>query len=124
MAQDQHNFVNRKVATSFKPPSYLYYEQQNDHFCSCFSFFKSSKKKRGKRNNEQDFQFGSAKISESNEWLIYLYRQLENSIGSSSTKKLGFSWASELYRYVSDYQPFFNLNKYRSAVFYLNYSLK
>ena len=63
-------------------------------------------------------------MSDSNDWLLYLAKQLQNNQESSSTKLLGFSWASTLSKFVEEYEANFNVHKYRSAVFYLNYSAR
>jgi hypothetical protein len=37
---------------------------------------------------------------------------------------LGFSWADGLLKFTEDYKTNFNVHKYRSALFYLNYSAR
>jgi hypothetical protein len=64
----------------------------------------------------------------SSEWFDYLLSELEKSLASSSIQLLGFNWAEQLYAYILDLSSHltsvFTVQKYRSAIFYLNYSVR
>lgn len=56
------------------------------------------------------------------EWLDYLTQQVEKNTTSSSVDILGFNWSEQLLEFIA--QTSFNVQKYRSAIFYLNYSVR
>ncbi|TNV86456.1 hypothetical protein FGO68_gene10367 [Halteria grandinella] len=118
--EEQEAFLNRKK----KPVP------QEEAGC-CFCFFKSKKqyrkiseKKRPEqmKPEEEKETHGFSTNMLSTEWVEYLNQQLEKNTTSSSVQLLGFNWAEQLLEYISDQQ--FAVQKYRSAIFYHNYSVR
>lgn len=58
----------------------------------------------------------------SSEWMDYLTQQVEKNATSSAVDILGFNWSEQLLEYIAE--TTFNVHKYRSAIFYLNYSVR